>query len=119
MFGNPYKSRLPTPEEALAGRPQRIPVAPRHFVLGTPSTFTINYSQAPTIFESGSSHVFQVTFTTLDGEVVPDAVTFTAPEWTAIPPALGTAVGTVSDPGMRWRTHQLATARANEQITHL
>jgi hypothetical protein len=78
-----------------------------NFVVGTPSTFTINYSQAPTIFETGSSHVFQVTFTTLDGEVVPDAVTFTAPEWTAIPPALGTAIGTGSNPGMRWRTHQL------------
>jgi hypothetical protein len=80
-----------------------------NFVPGKPSTFTINYSQAPTIFESGSSHIFQVTFTTLDGEVVPDAVTFTAPEWTAVPPALGTAIGTGSNPGMRWRTHQLAT----------
>src|SRR5574337_359809 len=28
--------RLPTPEQALRGRPQRMPVAARHTVLGTP-----------------------------------------------------------------------------------
>lgn len=28
--------RLPKPEEALCGRPQRVPVAARHVVLGTP-----------------------------------------------------------------------------------
>ena len=83
------------------------------FVQGTPSTLTVQYSQAPTVFASGSSHTFQVTFTTFDGEVVPDAVTFTAPDWTTIPPALGTAVGTGAEPGMRWRTHQLDTARGN------
>ncbi|MDQ1648462.1 MAG: hypothetical protein QOG60_519, partial [Frankiaceae bacterium] len=27
---------MPTPEEALRGRDRRIPVAERHFVLGTP-----------------------------------------------------------------------------------
>ncbi len=83
------------------------------FVLGTPSTLTVQYSQAPTVFASGSSHTFKVTFTTTEGEVVPDEVTFTAPVWTAIPPALGTAVGTGAEPGMRWRTHQLDTARGN------
>ncbi len=30
------KPRLPSPEEALPGRAQRMPVSPRHLVLGTP-----------------------------------------------------------------------------------
>ena len=33
---SPHKSELPTPEQALPGRPIAIPVAPRHAVLGTP-----------------------------------------------------------------------------------
>jgi peptide-methionine (S)-S-oxide reductase len=32
----PKKTELPGPEEALPGRSERLPVAPRHFVLGTP-----------------------------------------------------------------------------------
>ena len=30
------KLQMPTPEQALPGRTQRMPVAPKHFVLGDP-----------------------------------------------------------------------------------
>ena len=36
LFANPFKTRLPRPEEALAGRKQAIPVVARHFVNGNP-----------------------------------------------------------------------------------
>ncbi len=36
MFANPFKSRLPTPEEALPGRATSIPTAQRHFVNDQP-----------------------------------------------------------------------------------
>jgi peptide-methionine (S)-S-oxide reductase len=37
IFGlDPRKLRLPRPDEALPGRTERMPVPPRHFVLGTP-----------------------------------------------------------------------------------
>ncbi|RKH36651.1 peptide-methionine (S)-S-oxide reductase MsrA [Corallococcus sicarius] len=36
FFTSPKKSRLPTPQEALPGRPQEMPVPPKHTVLGTP-----------------------------------------------------------------------------------
>src|SRR6266516_1712898 len=35
-FADPSKLRLPTPEEALPGRAERMPVPATHFVLGTP-----------------------------------------------------------------------------------
>ena len=35
MFGNARKSRMPSPEEALPGRAERMPVPEKHFVLGT------------------------------------------------------------------------------------
>jgi peptide-methionine (S)-S-oxide reductase len=35
-LANPEKSRLPAPGEALPGRPDPMPVPPRHFVLGSP-----------------------------------------------------------------------------------
>ncbi len=34
LFTNPAKLRLPSPEEALPGRPEPIPTAERHFVTG-------------------------------------------------------------------------------------
>jgi len=37
-FGLTKKLRLPTPDEALPGRPERMPVPERHAVLGTPLT---------------------------------------------------------------------------------
>ncbi|RKG51201.1 peptide-methionine (S)-S-oxide reductase MsrA [Corallococcus sp. AB011P] len=36
FFTSPKKSRLPTPQEALPGRPQEMPVPQKHTVLGTP-----------------------------------------------------------------------------------
>lgn len=36
MFGNPFKSRVPTEAEALPGRSERMTVPERHTVLGTP-----------------------------------------------------------------------------------
>ena len=39
--------RMPTPEEALPGRPQRMPVDAQHFVLGTPMDSTFAYGMAP------------------------------------------------------------------------
>jgi peptide-methionine (S)-S-oxide reductase len=36
VFVDPRKLRLPTPGEALSGRAERMAVATRHFVLGTP-----------------------------------------------------------------------------------
>ena len=36
VFGNPFKSRVPTDDEALPGRDTPLAVADRHFVLGTP-----------------------------------------------------------------------------------
>jgi peptide-methionine (S)-S-oxide reductase len=35
MSGQPKKSRLPGPEQALPGRPEKMPVPETHFVLGT------------------------------------------------------------------------------------
>ena len=34
LFGK--KLATPSPEQALPGRPQRMPVAEKHYVLGTP-----------------------------------------------------------------------------------
>ncbi|MCY1046700.1 peptide-methionine (S)-S-oxide reductase MsrA [Corallococcus sp. bb12-1] len=36
FFTSPKKSKLPTPQEALPGRPQEMQVPPKHTVLGTP-----------------------------------------------------------------------------------
>jgi peptide-methionine (S)-S-oxide reductase len=35
-FADPQKLQMPTPEKALPGRAERMPVPERHFVLGTP-----------------------------------------------------------------------------------
>src|SRR5499425_204037 len=36
MWSDPKKLRIPSPSEALAGRKERMPVPPKHAVLGTP-----------------------------------------------------------------------------------
>ena len=36
MWFDPRKLNMPSPAEALPGRAERVPVPPRHFVLGTP-----------------------------------------------------------------------------------
>jgi len=54
---------------------------------------TLQYSQAPAVFASGSSHELAVTFQTATGQTVIDSVTFVAPDWVALPPGLATAPG--------------------------
>ncbi len=72
----------------------------------------VRYAQAD-IFESNSKHTLKLTFTTATGKQIVDSVEFAAPEFTTVPAALGTAPGTGSQPGLRWRTHQLDAARGN------
>jgi peptide-methionine (S)-S-oxide reductase len=48
MFWRDKSARMPTPEEALPGRPERMPVPARHFVNGNPLTppFPEGYERA-------------------------------------------------------------------------
>jgi len=48
MFFSSSKTRLPTPDDALPGRDEQMPVPPGHFVLGTPlqGPFPANLEQA-------------------------------------------------------------------------
>jgi hypothetical protein len=69
----------------------------------------VTYSLGTNIFASGSSHTVAVTFTTGAGELVTDAVDFTAPTFVTLPAWLGTALTSVSDAGLRWRTYQITT----------
>jgi hypothetical protein len=66
-----------------------------------------------TAFDPLSTHTVKVTFKTAGGATVVDQATFTAPQIVSIPATLATAVGTGAQPGMKWRTHQLATGRGN------
>ncbi|MCI0536301.1 MAG: hypothetical protein L0Z50_13860, partial [Verrucomicrobiales bacterium] len=65
----------------------------------------------PQIFAAKSAHQLKVTFTTATGKSVAETVGFTTPDWTALPTGLATAAGTGTEPGLRWRTHQLGTGR--------
>jgi peptide-methionine (S)-S-oxide reductase len=47
------KSRMPTPEQALAGRAERMPVSPRHFVSGAPIVPPFPEGMAVAIFGLG------------------------------------------------------------------
>ncbi|MBX3747781.1 MAG: hypothetical protein KF833_20935 [Verrucomicrobiae bacterium] len=76
-----------------------------------PDRIDARYSMAPQVFASGSSHTLKVIYTTRAGQELEETVTFTAPSYVTVPAALGTAPGTRTEPGMRWRTHQLATSR--------
>ena len=60
-----------------------------------------------------SQHTLEVTFTTDGNRQVVDAVKFTAADYKTLSADLATAVGTGTEPGMRWKTHQLATGRGN------
>lgn len=66
----------------------------------------------PQPFVSGSTHTFKATFTTGEGQVVEDTVTFIAPQYHTLPASLGTAIGTGAQLGIKWRSHMTETARA-------
>ncbi|MFM8357830.1 MAG: hypothetical protein ACKOET_04680, partial [Verrucomicrobiota bacterium] len=85
-------------------------VAP--FATETASGLVIRYAVA-TPLPPGSLHTLAVTFTTDGNRQVTDTVPFVAATFRAVPPELGTDLGQVAQPGMRWRTHQLAEGRAN------
>ena len=71
-----------------------------------------DYEQSET-FVSGSAHTLKATFTSITGQVLQETVAFKAPLLATLPEAIATDLGTGSDSGMRWRTHQLATGRGN------
>ncbi len=73
------------------------------------NALTITYSQAPTVFDSQSTHLLSVTFQTTYDASVTDAVSFVTPLWIPIPSTLGTAPSTGAEAGMRWRTYQVET----------
>ncbi|MCC6232973.1 MAG: hypothetical protein IT580_10035, partial [Verrucomicrobiales bacterium] len=64
-----------------------------------------------TPFASASSHTLKLTYTTKTAQEVVETVTFDAPAYQVLPAALGTALGTGADAGIRWKTHQLEGAR--------
>jgi len=53
MFGLTKKLEMVRPEEALPGRAQAIPTAPRHFVYGTPLSLDLAPGQEAAIFGMG------------------------------------------------------------------
>jgi hypothetical protein len=75
----------------------------------TPTAEGILLTYAPGLLQGQSQHTVQVEFT--DDAPTPNVVTkswiYTTAGYAQIPPALGTAVGTGADPGLKWRTHQL------------
>lgn len=73
---------------------------------------TVKYA-LPSALPPNSSHVLTVTFTTDGNQQVSDPVTFTASDYKTVSADLGTAVGTGSQAGMKWKTHQLEAGRAN------
>jgi hypothetical protein len=79
---------------------------------GLASGLLVRYALASALAPN-SQHVLEVTFTTDGNRQVVDAVTFTAADFKTLAADLGTALGTGAEPGMRWKTHQLPTARAN------
>lgn len=74
----------------------------------------VSVSHVPAQPLAGSSqHTLSVTFTTVSGKQLTDTVSFTVPEVVTLPASLATDLGTATGAGMRWRTHQLETARGN------
>jgi hypothetical protein len=62
------------------------------------------------LLDAGAVYQVEVNYTA-GGEAKSASYTFTVLDYPTLPPALGTAPGTGSGAGMRWRTHQIATAR--------
>jgi len=88
------------------------PTSVTPFTTDTTTGLTVRYALASAL-PPGSQHTFEVTFTTDGNTQVVDAVTFTAADFKVLPADLGTAMGTGAQPGMRWKTHQLGSVRAN------
>jgi len=53
MFFKPHKTVMPSPDQALPGRPEPLPVPDRHFVLGTPLTPPFPDGMAQALFGMG------------------------------------------------------------------
>lgn len=65
------------------------------------------------VLASGSGHTLKVTYTASTGQVLEENLTFKAVTYEILPAALATDLGSGSDAGLRWRTHQLSVGRAN------
>ena len=74
------------------------------------TTVVVTYKQTA-IFDSNSSHVLKLTYKTSANQALTESLAFNAPVWTTLPASLATAAGTGSQPGMKWRTHQLDASR--------
>ena len=68
MFGR-HKTRMPTAEEALPGRPQPLPVTDAHLVLGTPLTPPFPDGMETAVFAMGCFWGAERKFWELDGVV--------------------------------------------------
>ncbi|MBM3844869.1 MAG: hypothetical protein FJ405_01105 [Verrucomicrobia bacterium] len=67
-------------------------------------------------FFSGSSHRLRVRFFTTSGQLMEENLVFTVQEFPTLPPELATSIGSGTDPGMRWRTHQLIEPRGGTVV---
>lgn len=66
----------------------------------------------PQPFVGNSEHTLKAVFTTVSGQVVEESASFTAPVYGVLSASLSTPLGSGSQPGLKWRTHQTETARA-------
>jgi hypothetical protein len=74
------------------------------------NTVVVTYA-SPSLIPSGSRHTLKATYTTATGQELVETVGFTAATYATLSAELATAVGTGTEAGMNWRTHQLATGR--------
>jgi hypothetical protein len=74
------------------------------------NTVVVRYV-SPSLIASGSRHTLKATYTTAAGQELTETVGFTASKYETLSAELATAVGTGTEAGMNWRTHQLAAAR--------
>lgn len=77
MFGFTKKTQLPSPDEALPGRPTPIPTAEEHFVLKTPLVAAVPEGCQEAIFGMGCFWGVERIFWTMEG-VVNTAAGYTA-----------------------------------------
>jgi hypothetical protein len=74
------------------------------------NTVVVRYV-SPSLIPSGSRHSLKATYTTASGQELTETVGFTAAKYETLSAELATAVGTGTEAGMNWRTHQLAAGR--------
>jgi hypothetical protein len=74
------------------------------------NTVVVTYA-SPSLIPSGSRHTLKATYTTATGQELVETVGFTAATYATLSADLATAVGTGTEAGMNWRTHQLAAGR--------